>query len=60
MFGWFKKNKQKELLNEIINTQVEEQATEAAVEAIIKEVKKEKHIDCECKECIDRIKHNAK
>jgi hypothetical protein len=60
MFGWFKKNKQKELLNEIINSQVEEQATEAAVEAITKKVKKEKHIDCECKECIDRIKKNAK
>ena len=63
MFGWFKKNKQKELLNEIINSKVKEQATEAAVEAIIQEVKKdikkEKHIDCECKECIDRIK-NAK
>jgi hypothetical protein len=60
MFGWFKKNKQKELLNEIINSQVEEQATEAVVEAIIKEVKKEKHIDCECKECINRTKQNAK
>ena len=60
MFGWFKKNKQKELLNEIINSQDEEQTTEAAVEAIIKEVKKEKHIDCECKECIAKVKQNAK
>ena len=53
-----KKQKQKELLDEIV-TETKEQATEAAVEAIIKEVKKEKHIDCECKECIDRIKRNA-
>ena len=29
------------------------------VEAIIKEVKKEKHIDCECKECIAKVKQNA-
>ena len=55
-----KKQKQKDLLDEITNTEVEGQATEAVVEAIIKEVKKEKHIDCECKECIDRIKQNAK
>ena len=45
-------------------TKVSEQATEAMVEAIIEEVKKdikkEKHIDCECQECIDRIKQNAK
>ena len=41
--------------------EVKEQATEAMVEAIIEEVKevikKEKHIDCECQECIDRIKN---
>ena len=55
-----KKQKQKELINEITHTEVEKQATEAVVEAIIKEVKKEKHIDCECKECINRIKQNAK
>ena len=55
-----KKQKQKELLDEITHTEVKEQATEAVVEAIIKEVKKEKHIDCECKECIDRIKQHAK
>jgi hypothetical protein len=54
-----KKQKQKELLDEIVHTETKEQVTEAVVEAIIKEVKKEKHIDCECKECIDRIK-NAK
>jgi len=36
---------------------VQDQATEAAVEAIIAEVKKEnKHVDCECRECIRRIK----
>jgi hypothetical protein len=43
--------------------EVKEQATEAAVDAIIGEVKevikKEKHVDCECKECIARIKQNA-
>ena len=54
-----KKQKQKELLDEITNTEVEGQATEAVVETIIKEVKKEKHIDCECKECIDKVKQNA-
>jgi hypothetical protein len=41
----------------------EVEATEAKVEAIIEEVKevikKEKHVDCECKECIARIKQNA-
>jgi hypothetical protein len=61
MFDWFKKKKQKEILNEISNSKVEKQATEADVEAIIqkvkKDIKKEKHIDCECKECIDRIKN---
>jgi hypothetical protein len=59
-----KKQKQKELIDEITNTAVEGQATEAVVEAIIKEVKevikKEKHIDCECKECITGTKQNAK
>ena len=59
-----KKQKQKELINEITNTEVEGQATEAVVEAIVKEVKevikKEKHIDCECKECIAKVKQNAK
>jgi hypothetical protein len=43
--------------------EVKEQATEAAVDAIIEEVKevikKEKHIDCECPECINRVKQNA-
>jgi nucleoid DNA-binding protein len=43
--------------------EVQEQATEAMVDAIIEEVKevikKEKHVDCECKECIARIKQNA-
>jgi hypothetical protein len=52
MFGWFKK-KQK----------VVEDATEAMVESIIEDVKKElpkeKHIDCECAECIRR-NQNAK
>jgi hypothetical protein len=59
-----KKQKQKELIDEITNTEVEKQATEAVVEAIVKEVKevikKEKHIDCECKECITKVKQNAK
>jgi len=59
-----KKQKQKELIDEITNTAVEGQATEAVVEAIIKEVKevikKEKHIDCECKDCINKVKQNAK
>jgi nucleoid DNA-binding protein len=44
--------------------EVKEQATEAVVDAIIEEVKevikKEKHIDCECKECINKVKQNAK
>jgi nucleoid DNA-binding protein len=44
--------------------EVQEQATEAMVDAIIEEVKevikKEKHIDCECKECINKVKQNAK
>jgi hypothetical protein len=52
-----KKQKQKELLDEIINTQVKEQATEVAIKAISKKID---HIDCECKECINRIKQNAK
>jgi len=65
MFGWFKKKKQKELLNEIINSKVEEQATEAAIEAIKvepkkEEVKKEEVVtypkpnhfpDCNCFKC---------
>ena len=55
-----KKQKQKELLDEIITTEVEKQVTEAVVEANIKEVKNTNHIDCECKECIDRIKQHAK
>jgi hypothetical protein len=42
----------------------EVEATEAKVEAIIEEVKevikKEKHIDCECQECINKVKQNAK
>lgn len=34
---------------------------EIAKEAPYKvEVKKEKHIDCECKECIAKVKQNAK
>jgi hydrogenase maturation factor HypE len=44
--------------------QAEEQSTETMVDVIIEEVKevikKEKHVDCECKECIARIKQNAK
>ena len=44
--------------------EVQEQATEAMVEAIIEEVKevikKEKHVDCECKECLNKVKQNAK
>jgi nucleoid DNA-binding protein len=44
--------------------EVKEQTTETMVDAIIEEVKevikKEKHVDCECKECIARIKQNAK
>ena len=55
-----KKQKQKELINEIAHTEVEKQATEVVVEAIVKEVKTTNHIDCECKECLDRIKQNAK
>ena len=56
----FKARKQKELVNESVTTEVKEQATEAAIEAIKPEVKKSKHIDCECKDCIKRIKQNAK
>jgi nucleoid DNA-binding protein len=41
-----------------------EQATETVVDAIIEEVKevikKEKHVDCECQECINKVKQNAK
>ena len=59
-----KQQKQKELLDEITHTEVKDQATEAIVEATIEEVKKdikkEKHIDCECKECINKVKQNAK
>lgn len=55
-----KKQKQKEILDEIITTEVEKQDTEAVVEAIIEEVKNTSHIDCECNECIDRIKQHAK
>jgi hypothetical protein len=44
--------------------EIKEQATEVMVESIIEEVKevikKEKHIDCECKECINKVKQNAK
>ena len=44
--------------------EVKEQTTETMVDAIIEEVKevikKEKHIDCECKECIAKVKQNAK
>jgi hypothetical protein len=58
-----KKQKQKELLDEITNTEVEGQSTETVVEAIVEKVKedikKEKHIDCECKECIKKVKQNA-
>ena len=39
--------------------EVKEQATEAMVESIVEEVKEEKHIDCECEQCIKRIKQNA-
>ena len=43
--------------------EVKEQATEAMVEAIIEEVKqeikKEKHIDCECEECLKGRRNNA-
>ena len=38
----------------------EQEEVSHKVEAIIKEVKKEKHIDCECKECIAKVKQNAK
>ena len=55
-----KKQKQKELMNEIITTEVEKQTTEDVVETNIKEVKNTNHIDCECQECIDRIKQHAK
>ena len=55
----FKAKKQKEIFN-ATTTEVKEQATEAAIEAIKPEVKKSKHIDCECKDCIKRIKQNAK
>jgi hypothetical protein len=74
MFGWFKKKKQKELLNEIINSKVEEQATEAAIEAIKvepkkEEVKKEEVVtypkpnhfpDCNCFKCGRWKQQNAK
>jgi len=67
MFGWFKKNKQKELLNEIINSKVEEQATEAVIKAIKVEPKKEEvklkkpnhFLDCNCFKCL-KWKQNAK
>ena len=43
---------------------IQDQATQAAVEAIVQEVKqeikKEKHIDCECKQCIEERRNNAK
>jgi hypothetical protein len=29
-------------------------------EEVKKEIKKEKHVDCECKECIAKVKQNAK
>ncbi len=60
-----KKQKQKELLDEITTKAKESliikavEETKSAIEQVKKEVKKEKHVDCECKECIDRIK-NAK
>jgi hypothetical protein len=38
---------------------VTDKATEALVESMALEVKKPRHIDCECKECLERIK-NAK
>lgn len=60
-----KKQKQKELLNDI-TTEVKEsliikavEETKSDIEQVKKAIKKEKHIDCECQECIDRIK-NAK
>ena len=39
---------------------VQDLATEAAIEAIKQVTTKPDHVDCECKECIDRIKQNAK
>ena len=45
---------------------IQDQATQAAVEAIVQEVKQEikkekpNHIDCECKECLNWRKNNAK
>jgi hypothetical protein len=29
-------------------------------EDVAKEIKKENHVDCECKECIAKVKQNAK
>jgi hypothetical protein len=59
MFGWFKKKTV--LLKEAFKDAEEfheDKATEAMVESITKEPKKEKkHIDCECSECIRKIKH---
>ncbi len=60
-----KKQKQKELLDEITTEAKESliikavEETMSAIEEVKKDIKKEKHVDCECKECIDRIK-NAK
>ena len=55
-----KKQKQKELLDEITNTEATEAVVEAIIEEVKEDIKKEKHIDCECKECINKVKQNAK
>ena len=52
MFGWFKK-KAKE--SPIIKAMEE---TKAAIKQV--PYKLEPHIDCECKDCMKRIKENAK
>jgi hypothetical protein len=66
MFGWFKKNKQKELLNEIINSKVKEQDTKTISKDIkikkeeVVELKKPNHFsDCNCFKCL-KWKRNAK
>ena len=60
-----KKQKQKELLDKITSEAKESliikavEETMSAIEEVKKDIKKEKHIDCECKECINKVKQNA-
>jgi hypothetical protein len=68
MFGWFKKKKQKDLINENVDTRVKEEATKAVIEAIevkqkpeIVTLKKPNHFaDCNCFKCVRWRNQNAK